>query len=198
MARAPDQAKRVSILKAARTILLRDGYAAAKMSDIATEAGVAPGTLYLYFENKEALAGAIGEELLERVSSQFLRVIKNLDSPEGVLALLDWSLKVGRQERDVFAMMKQTKSPEKGPPPAMALFIQRLAETLAGFISKGSIRYYDDPVNLANIILAITHRMIMSCALYDDTEPERLKAAGAEVLNHALFDDEQLKRLLGK
>jgi AcrR family transcriptional regulator len=117
MARAPDQAKRVSILKAARTILLRDGYAAAKMSDIATEAGVAPGTLYLYFENKEALAGAIGEELLERVSSQFLRVIKKLDTPEGVLALLDWSLKVGRQEREVFAMMKQTKASEKGPPP---------------------------------------------------------------------------------
>lgn len=36
-------------------IFERDGFDAAKMSDIATEADVAKGTLYLYFDSKDAL-----------------------------------------------------------------------------------------------------------------------------------------------
>jgi hypothetical protein len=38
----------------------------------------------------------------------------------------------------------------------------------------------------------------MSCAIYEDGDTDGLKAIGAEVLNHALFDDEKLKMLLAK
>ena len=53
MARTLDPLKRTNILKVARAIFMRDGYSSAKMSDIASEAGVAPGTLYLYFDSKK-------------------------------------------------------------------------------------------------------------------------------------------------
>lgn len=47
--------RRDDIVQAALTVFERDGYDAAKMVDIAKEAEVAKGTLYLYFETKAAL-----------------------------------------------------------------------------------------------------------------------------------------------
>ena len=53
------------ILKAALLVFDRDGFEAAKMSDIAREAEVAKGTLYLYFESKVALLeGVITKEII--------------------------------------------------------------------------------------------------------------------------------------
>ena len=47
--------RRASILAAARTVFWRRGYAGATMPQIAEEAELAPGTLYLYFPGKDAL-----------------------------------------------------------------------------------------------------------------------------------------------
>ena len=47
--------RRDDIVEAALKVFERDGYEAAKMIDIAKEADVAKGTLYLYFENKSVL-----------------------------------------------------------------------------------------------------------------------------------------------
>ena len=47
--------RRDDIVEAALKVFERDGYEAAKMIDIAKEAEVAKGTLYLYFENKSVL-----------------------------------------------------------------------------------------------------------------------------------------------
>jgi AcrR family transcriptional regulator len=55
------------ILAAARVVFARDGYAGARMSDVAAEAELSMGGLYRYFDNKtslfEALVGDIHEEL---------------------------------------------------------------------------------------------------------------------------------------
>jgi AcrR family transcriptional regulator len=62
--------KRDSILNAARAVFSREGYAGTAVDDIAEQAGIAKGTLYLYFKSKEdvylaALARDI-RELAER------------------------------------------------------------------------------------------------------------------------------------
>jgi AcrR family transcriptional regulator len=46
---------RLRILKAATQHFIRFGYRKASISDIASDAGVAKGTVYLYFKNKHAL-----------------------------------------------------------------------------------------------------------------------------------------------
>ena len=52
--------RREDIIQAALEIFDRDGFDAAKMADIAKEAGVAKGTLYLYFDTKiELLEGVV-------------------------------------------------------------------------------------------------------------------------------------------
>jgi AcrR family transcriptional regulator len=54
-----DSAKRRQIIEGARTVFLSRGFDASSMGDIAKEAGVSKGTLYVYFKNKEELFGAI-------------------------------------------------------------------------------------------------------------------------------------------
>ena len=49
------EAKRMALIDAALTVFSRVGFAAAKMDDVAEEAGVSKGTVYLYFESKEKL-----------------------------------------------------------------------------------------------------------------------------------------------
>ena len=53
--------RRDDIVQAALNVFERQGFEAAKMVEIAEEAGVAKGTLYLYFENKSALLEGVIE-----------------------------------------------------------------------------------------------------------------------------------------
>jgi AcrR family transcriptional regulator len=54
-----DSAKRRQIIEGARAVFLARGFDAASMMDIAKEAGVSKGTLYVYFKDKDELFGAI-------------------------------------------------------------------------------------------------------------------------------------------
>jgi len=54
--------KRALILDAAIQVFARSGYHGSRVSDIATEAGVAYGLVYHYFKNKEEILSTIFEE----------------------------------------------------------------------------------------------------------------------------------------
>lgn len=49
------ETKRLALIDAALSVFSRVGYAAAKMEDVAKEADVSKGTVYLYFDSKEQL-----------------------------------------------------------------------------------------------------------------------------------------------
>jgi AcrR family transcriptional regulator len=57
-----DGAKRRQIIDGARDVFLKDGFDAASMNEIARAAGVSKGTLYVYFDSKEALFEALIRE----------------------------------------------------------------------------------------------------------------------------------------
>jgi AcrR family transcriptional regulator len=56
------QARPAEILDAALKVFAEKGFAAARMDDIASRAGVTKGTIYLYFENKEAVFKSLVRE----------------------------------------------------------------------------------------------------------------------------------------
>jgi TetR/AcrR family transcriptional regulator, multidrug resistance operon repressor len=63
--RSKDQTKEQIIFDAALRLIVQVGLSGLKMSDLAKEAGVATGTLYVYFENKEALVLRLYEFLVK-------------------------------------------------------------------------------------------------------------------------------------
>jgi AcrR family transcriptional regulator len=76
-----DPAKREQIIDGAKRVFMQMGFDAASMNDITREAGVSKGTIYVYFENKEDLFGAIIERERERIA---LRLRDILDGSEEV------------------------------------------------------------------------------------------------------------------
>jgi AcrR family transcriptional regulator len=53
--KAATEHRRGAILQAARTVFAQKGYADTAVEDIATQTGIAKGTLYLYFRSKEQI-----------------------------------------------------------------------------------------------------------------------------------------------
>jgi AcrR family transcriptional regulator len=78
MPRTADPLHRDRILDAARRTFRRRGYNGAPMSEIARDAGIAVGTLYLYFESKDDIARAI---TAERFAAAVRVVLPALERP---------------------------------------------------------------------------------------------------------------------
>ena len=58
--------KREAILRAATSVFAHNGYFNSKVADIAREAGVADGTVYLYFKSKEDILHSIFDRSVEK------------------------------------------------------------------------------------------------------------------------------------
>jgi AcrR family transcriptional regulator len=71
--RTASDGKREAILGAALDLFGRYGYRRTSIDDIARQAGVAKGTVYLYVENKEALFRTLSQSLLDRMLAEARR-----------------------------------------------------------------------------------------------------------------------------
>ena len=60
--------RRASILDAATRLILRDGTTGLTMDHIAAEAGVARGTLYLYFDSIDGITGALRDRYAQALT----------------------------------------------------------------------------------------------------------------------------------
>lgn len=77
--RAPTD-KRERILEAAIRVFAQGGFYATRVSDIAREAGVADGTIYLYFENKDDVLISIFQDRIGKLI-EVLREVAARDEP---------------------------------------------------------------------------------------------------------------------
>ncbi len=68
------------IIQSAMENFAKNGFDRTRMEDIATAAGIAKGTLYLYFKNKEDLFYAICEHNLEALRNQLSRLFNRKEN----------------------------------------------------------------------------------------------------------------------
>lgn len=71
--------KREAILRAAIKVFARNGYFNSKVSDIASEAGIADGTVYLYFKSKEEVLHSVFDRAMEEFISEGKREIAEIE-----------------------------------------------------------------------------------------------------------------------
>lgn len=92
------EARPAELLAAALVLFVEKGFAATRLEDVATRAGVSKGTLYLYFDSKESLFKAViqegivpivaeGEAIVARDTGGAFELLR--------LLLLNWWEKVG-------------------------------------------------------------------------------------------------------
>jgi TetR/AcrR family fatty acid metabolism transcriptional regulator len=78
MPRPRTEDKRKRILEAAVKVFARKGYFAARVSEIAKKAGVADGTIYLYFRNKEDILVKLFDEVMAEHVRQVRAAVRAL------------------------------------------------------------------------------------------------------------------------
>ena len=77
--RTRERDKRAALLRAARDVLVEEGYHHAKIDEIAQRAGVAKGTYYLYFKDKRAIFAELVDGLVSRIEAAIVRVDERAD-----------------------------------------------------------------------------------------------------------------------
>ncbi len=115
--------KRERILSAAERIFARHGFFAAKVSDVAKEAGVADGTIYLYFKSKDDLLISLFERRMHQVNEALRAAIEGKPPKEQLAAFVRQYLQLVHDEpaaaevltielRQSSKFMKEYENPE--------------------------------------------------------------------------------------
>jgi TetR/AcrR family fatty acid metabolism transcriptional regulator len=81
-ARSLSTDKREAILRAATSVFAHNGYFNSKVADIAREAGVADGTVYLYFKSKEDILHSIFDRSVEEALDAARKRIEHVTDPK--------------------------------------------------------------------------------------------------------------------
>lgn len=102
MARKADDGKRERILDAAVVEIARQGYNQTTVAQIAARAGVADGTIYLYYKNKEELLLRLFERSMERFIREGRTHLEQVATAREKLArIVELHLQLVGQDRDL-------------------------------------------------------------------------------------------------
>ena len=167
------------ILEAARAVFARRGYNNATMDEIADAAGVAKGTVYLYFPSKRDLFLAALREGIEALHQRAGREIEFArTTADRVRAFIAARLRYCAGNRDFFriyytefANLQVRSSAET--PEFQDLYdkqMQLLARILTQGAQRGELRALD-AVRTADLIYAVTRAAIARHVLYWPDEP---------------------------
>ncbi len=73
--------KRTAIIRAAISVFAHNGYFNSKVADIAREAGVADGTVYLYFKSKEEILHSIFDRTVDEAVADARKQLDDISDP---------------------------------------------------------------------------------------------------------------------
>lgn len=95
-----DRPKYKQIVDAAVIVIAENGYHQAQVSKIAKEAGVADGTIYLYFKNKEdILISVFREKMAIFVNNVEVILKQDIDTSEKLFRLIDSHFRILHEDR---------------------------------------------------------------------------------------------------
>ncbi len=98
--------RRGQIVRAATTVLGRQGYAETSLKDVAREAGVAPGLLHYYFESKQELLLEVVVALEREMTRDWQAAVSNVDDPlERIVAALDHAAQRCSERPEFFRLL---------------------------------------------------------------------------------------------
>jgi AcrR family transcriptional regulator len=147
MPRRPEQnaairaAQRQAILRAALPLFARNGIDGTPVTQIARAAGVAHGTVFLYFPTKEELAAAVLTESLGTLAQRYLTVLNSDGSPlERIEHFVRFALTTVMQERDLLLFAIHILAHWQyfsALSPHLFQFSNRLTQALAQVIQEG-------------------------------------------------------------
>ena len=143
--------KRTRIIEAAVDVFADKGFNAARVSDIAKGAGVADGTIYLYFKNKEDLLLSVFEEKMDELRASLdIELAKHADPLAKIRAFARHHFKAVREQRSVAEVLQvelrlSKKFIKDYKPDKLFAYLGVLMELVREGQARGDIRADVDP-----------------------------------------------------
>jgi TetR/AcrR family transcriptional regulator, transcriptional repressor for nem operon len=102
---------REALIEAGEAVAERDGLAGLNVAAVAARAGVAKGTFYIYFEDRESFIDALHQRFYSQVTDAVSRAVTGLTpGRELLLAAIEAYLDVCLKNRAVKALVLETRS----------------------------------------------------------------------------------------
>jgi AcrR family transcriptional regulator len=157
------------LLAAAMTLFVERGFAATRLEDVAAQAGVSKGTLYLYFTNKEELFKAVVRENVVPVIGEAEEIINTFEGSSSELfraIIFGWWERIGNTPLSGLAKLIMA---EAGNFPEVARFyhdevISRGTAMIVRVLERGIQRGEFRPVDVTEAINVVTAPMLMLMA----------------------------------
>ncbi|MGH9196320.1 MAG: TetR/AcrR family transcriptional regulator, partial [Acidimicrobiia bacterium] len=160
----PASERKKEIMDAAVALFAEKGFNETTVGDIAAEAGVATGTVYLYFPSKDHILVALHQRMGEAMLGHITEVVGDLferrsageevDYKQGVNLVIDASVRLLRDNLDLCTVVFQFAPASKMAQEILKAedeFVQGLGRLLQAGVSQGLI-HTEDPEMTAYIV----------------------------------------------
>jgi TetR/AcrR family fatty acid metabolism transcriptional regulator len=178
--------KRERILSAAVRVFANKGFYATRVSEIAEAAGVADGTIYLYFKNKDHVLVSIFEDRLDALIALLEREIGATESvQEQIEKIVYLQLHLLESERDLAEVItinlrQSSRLLKEYAAPKFRRYLEIIAEVIAAGQSQGAFREELHPFDAARALWGSLDGVLMTWAL-GEAKPAALRRASTAV-----------------
>ena len=170
-ARAVVADKREAILRAAIKVFAQKGYFNSKVADIAKEAGIADGTVYLYFKSKEEILHSVFDRAMEEFIAEGKREIAEIEAADNRLRrIAQLHLEKLGADRDLAIVFQvelrgSTKFMEEFSGGGFAEYLEIIQKTIQEGQKAGVFRKDLKPITAAKILYGALDEMVTNWIL---------------------------------
>ncbi len=169
--------KREAILRAAIKVFAGKGYFNSKVADIAKEAGIADGTVYLYFKSKDDILRSFFDRAMSDFISEGKRELAEIKGPEDKLRrIAQLHLERLGADRDLAIVFQvelrgSTKFMEEFSAKGFADYLDIIRATIAEGQKLGVFRKDLKPVIVAKMLYGALDEMVTNWVLSHKSYP---------------------------
>jgi len=163
--------KREAIHRAAIKVFARKGYFNSKVADIAGEAGIADGTVYLYFKSKDEILHSIFDRAMAEFIEDGLKKLEGIDQPaERLKKIARLHLEKLGADRDLAVVFQvelrgSTKFMQEFSAAGFAEYLDIIRQTIESGQKSGAFRSDLKPIVGAKILYGAIDEMVTNWIL---------------------------------
>jgi TetR/AcrR family fatty acid metabolism transcriptional regulator len=187
-----DRGKHDQIIEAAVKVFAKKGFYNAKVSEIAREASVADGTIYLYFKNKDDILISLFEEKMHLLIQKVDEVVSQVDDPlEKIRAFVAQHLYMIQEHKYLAEVMQielrqSSKFMRRYVPVKFLEYLDLIGKIIEEGIQKGVIRQDVIPAIAKRAIFGALDEMLLYWVLAK--KPKYSLEQSIEQISHLFID----------
>lgn len=179
-------ARREEILSAARRVFSARGFRGTTIADIADEAGIALGTIYLYFASKEEVFAALNQQLEVLIAGAMADAPAGLSLDETVRLRIDNVFRACAENRDLVQLVVLNTDRESEITKRLRSADRAREQPMVGVIARGMaqglIRKADAGIMTKLVRGLVTIAVYQTFVVADGEDADKYREACAEMV----------------